>query len=96
MKFRIPRFGKPEYQAPQTPPVPQGQTSEESGTFINEKERQILVKIVDGGKPQDLAIALGTLQVAADIVKQTLSVWHMKDARSKGILKIQGNGVGRG
>jgi len=92
--MKIPFFGKPEYQKPQISPVPDGQSSDESGTFINEGQRQILVKIVDGGKPQDLVIALGTLQVAADIVKQTLSAWHMKDARVKGILKVHGNGQG--
>jgi len=89
-------FGKPAYQAPQVSPVPEGQDSDQSGTYINESARQIIVKIFDGGKPADLTIALGTLEVAKDIVKQCLSSWHMKDARTKGIIKVNGNGVGHG
>ena len=92
MKF--PQFGKKEYAAPQVSSVPEGQGSDMSGTFINEGQRQILVKLCDGGKPEDLQMALGTLEIAKDIVKQTLTAWHQKDARTKGLIKVTGNGHG--
>jgi hypothetical protein len=92
--MKIPFFGKPQYQAPQVASVPEGQTSMNSGTFINEKERQIVVKIFDDGSPAALAIALGTLEVAKDIVKHQLTAWHDKERRVKGIIQVQGNGHG--
>ena len=95
MKF-IPKFGKKEYQEKQVAPVPEGQNASQSGTFINESQRQILVKIVDDGNPSALAIALGTLEIATDIVKRQLSEWHMKDNKHKTIITpapIQNGGL---
>ena len=87
-------FGKPEYQAPKVSPVPDGQSSQGSGTMINESTRQIQVIIFDGGRPEDLAIALGTLEIAKDVVKHQISAWHEKDRRLKGIISVGGNGHG--
>ena len=75
MKF--PKFGKSEYRSPQVSAVPPGQEANQGGTFINEAQRQILIKIIDGGQREDLAIALVVLTIASDIVKQKLTEWHM-------------------
>lgn len=85
-------FGKDKYARPQISPVPEGQKEKMSGTMINESARQIRVEIFDCGTPEDLLKALGHLEIAKDIVKQTLSVWHEKDRRVKGIITPPGNG----
>ncbi len=89
-------FGKEKYAAPQVSPIPEGQSSQESGTLINEAKRQIQVLLFDDGSPAALAIALGTLEVAKDIVKHQLSAWHDKDRKVKGIIipHVEGNGHG--
>jgi hypothetical protein len=92
MKF--PSFGKKEYSAPQIAPVPEENTTDQNGTYINEAKRQFQVKIVDTGKMEDLALALGTLEIAKDVIKQTMSAWHMKDAQRKAILVPRSNGHG--
>lgn len=87
-------FGKDAYRAPQVAAIPEGQTSELNGTFVNEEKRQIIIRICDGGNMQDLPVALGTLEIAKDIIKNTLSVWHAKDARRKSLIMPNGNGHG--
>ena len=32
---------------------------------------------------EDLALAIGTLEIAKDVIKSTMSAWHMKDAQRK-------------
>ena len=77
------------YNAPAPPPiaaVPEHQSSAMNGTYISERDRQFVVKIYDGGKPEDLACALGTLEIAKDIIKNTLSQWHIREKSNKGII----------
>lgn len=88
-------FGKPQYRAPQVASVPEGQSSDLNGTYVNEEARQILIKICDGGNLQDMAAALGTLEVAKDIIKQTITMWHAKDAQRKSIITPNGRSHGR-
>ena len=93
--MKIPFFGKTKYQAPQISPVPEGQAATMSGTYINEERREILVRIFDGGKPEDLALAIGTIRIAEDIIKQTISLWHTKEQRRSALLVPCGtNGKG--
>lgn len=93
--MKVPFFGKPEYQAPQVSSVPPGQKSENSGTYVNEERREIMVRIFDDGTPKALSLALGELAIASDVIKQTISDWHMKEARKKAILVPRGlNGKG--
>lgn len=87
---RLFNFGKPKYQAPQISPIPEGQTTDQNGTYINEAGRQIIVKIFDDGSPKALKEALGDLEIAKDVVKNTLSQWHFKDQRRSGILVPNG------
>lgn len=78
-----------KYNQPQPPPiaaVPEGQSMEQSGTYINESQRQIIVKICDAGGPGDLASALGCLEIAKDVVKNTLTQWHLRDRQKKVII----------
>lgn len=91
MKFP---FKKNPYNEPQVAPVPEGQSMEQTGTYINEGQRQIMVKICDTGSPTDLATALGALEIAKDVIKQTLTAWHMKDRQRKGIIVPKTNGQG--
>ena len=92
MKF--PNFGKKEYLVPQIAPVPPENSVDQNGTYINEAKRQFQVKIIDTGKMEDLALAIGTLEIAKDVIKQTMSAWHMKDAQRKAILVPRSNGHG--
>lgn len=92
-KFMDRFIPKPEHRVIPPPPVPEGNTIEGNGTYINEQGRQFMVKIFDTGKPIDLAVALGTLDIAKDVIKQKMSEWHLRDARAKAILipKMNGN-----
>ena len=92
MKF--PSFGKKEYAVPQVAKVPEENSTDQNGTYINEAKRQFQVKIIDTGKMEDLALAIGTLEIAKDVIKQTMSAWHMKDAQRKAILIPRSNGHG--
>lgn len=92
MKF--PNFGKKEYSVPQVAPVPSENSVEQNGTYINEAKRQFQVKIIDTGKMDDLTLAIGTLEIAKDVIKATMSTWHQKDAQRKAILVPRGNGHG--
>lgn len=86
--MQIPFFNqKPQYRAPQVPPVPARKEGEETGVYVNESERCFLVRIYDTGSPHDIALALGTLRIAEDVVKQTLSSWHTREARRSAILR---------
>ena len=97
MAIKFPGFGKNKYQQHQVSSVPEGQSTNENGTYILEEKRQIIIKIMDSGNPIDLAIALGTLQIAADIIKQTLTKWHASDRQRTGIIvPPPANGVGHG
>lgn len=87
-------FGKKEYQEPQISPIPEDQESKQSGTYINESKRHIRIEIYDCGQPDDLSKALGTLRISEDVVKQTLSIWHMKDRQRKGIFVPNGKSNG--
>ena len=79
-------------QVPVIPPVPEGQNSHQNGTFIDAKNRQIIIKICDGGKPEDLAVALGSLEMAKDIVKNVIPQWHAAEKNQNAILIPKGNG----
>lgn len=93
--MKIPFFNqKPEYRAPQIAPVPEGQADKFNGTLINEAGRAFRIEIFDKGNPEDLALALGTLEIAKDVIKQTMTVWHMKDAKRSALLVPRGNGNG--
>ena len=92
MKF--PNFGKKEYSVPQIAPIPAENSVDQNGTYINEAKRQFQVKIIDTGKMEDLALAIGTLEIAKDVIKQTMSAWHMKDAQRKAVLIPRSNGHG--
>lgn len=97
MKKGIFGFGKKEYAQPQGPEVPSGQQADQNGIYINSETRQFVIKIFDGGKPEDLAAALGTLEIAKDVIKQTMSMWHARDAQRRGVGQIivpKGNGNG--
>jgi hypothetical protein len=87
-------FGKPKYQAPQVAPIPEGQAEKHNGVFINEAGRSIKIEIFDHGKEGTLENALGTLEMAKDIVKQQIVGWHLKEQRAKGIIAVRGNGHG--
>lgn len=94
MKFP---FGPNKYNQPQVslaPPVPEENSTEKTGTYINEQKRQIIVQIFDTGSPEFLATALGALEIAKDVVKQTLTAWHQSDRNRKGILVPKPNGNG--
>lgn len=83
MKFP---FKPNKYNAPQVelcPPVPEGNSTEKNGTYISDKDRQFIIKIHDTGRPQDLATALGTLEIAADVIKNQMSQWHKADLNRK-------------
>jgi len=90
--MKIPFFNKPKYMAPQVSPVLERAAEDQTGTYINEKQRYFLVKIYDDGTPDSMAKALGALEVAKDVVKANLSAWHMKEAQRKAILTPNGNG----
>jgi hypothetical protein len=79
-------------QVPVIPPVPEGQNSHQNGTFIDARQRQIIVKICDGGKPEDLAVALGSLEMAKDIVKSVITQWHAAEKNQNAILVPKPNG----
>lgn len=83
MKFPFPKNKYTESQAELCPPVPDGQTTDKNGTYISDKDRQFVIKIFDSGRPQDLALALGTLDIAADVIKNQMSRWHQADANRK-------------
>lgn len=93
MRF-IPRFGKPPYQAPQVAPIPEGRDKQTNGVYINEATRAIRIDIFDSGVPGTLENAVGTLELAKDVVKAKISEWHIKEQRRSAILtpKIDGNG----
>ena len=70
-------------------------TKFETGTFINEAERRIIIHIYDDGSPDSLKLAVGELCCALDIAKQTISQWHFKNRQTKGIIvSPQANGKG--
>ena len=93
--MKVPFFGKPnKYQAPQISPIPERAQEDQSGTYINEGKRAFVVKIFDDGTPDSLAKAIGALEIAKDVVKQTLTMWHMKEAKRKAILVPNVNGGG--
>jgi hypothetical protein len=77
---------KPQHRVIPAPPVPEGQTTDANGTYINENKRCFQVHIFDSGKDADLATAIGTLEIAKDIVKQKLSEWHIRDKQAKAII----------
>lgn len=81
-------------QVPAVPPIPERDPSVQTGTYINEQNREIIIRIVDHGKPEDLATGLGAIEIGKDIVKQTISSWHQREAMTRGILVPKGNGHG--
>lgn len=91
---KIFNFGKPQYQAPQIAPIPDDQDKKTSGVLINEQGRCFRVEIFDHGTPQSLAEALGTLEIAKDVIKQQMSIWHVKEQKRSGLLVPGGNGNG--
>lgn len=93
--MKVPFFKqKPEYAAPQVAPIPEDQATKQSGVLINEQGRCFRVEIVDHGTPESLAMALGNLEIAKDVIKQQMSVWHSRDQRRAAILVPRGNGNG--
>jgi hypothetical protein len=84
--FRPNKYNVPQPKVEICPAVSEGQTSDNNGTYVSDKDRQFVVKIYDGGKPSDLAVALGTLEIAADIIKNQMSRWHQADANRSGII----------
>lgn len=93
--MKVPFFNqKPEYKAPQIAPIPEGQADKQSGVLINEQGRCFRVEIFDHGTPQSLAEALGTLEIAKDVIKQQMSIWHVKEQKRAAILIPRGNGNG--
>ena len=90
MKF--PHFGKNKYNESKVSPVPEGQEQKQNGVFINEGARHVVVHIYDCGRPDDIAVALGNLEIAKDVVKQTFSDWHSKDVRRAAIIVPKING----
>lgn len=72
------------------PPVPTEEHPRRNGIFINEKERSIQVVIYENGE-QSMGMALGSLEMAKDVVKQQLTAWHMREKPRTGIL-VPSNG----
>ena len=72
------------------PPVPTEEHPRRNGVFINEKERSIQVVIYENGE-QSMGMALGSLEMAKDVVKQQLTAWHMREKQRTGIL-VPSNG----
>lgn len=92
--MKIPFFGKKEYMAPQVSAIPERGEQEKTGTYIHEVKRAFVVKIFDDGTEDSLARAIGALDIAKDVVKQNMSLWHMKEAQRRAILVPNGNGKG--
>jgi hypothetical protein len=93
MKFPFGGNGGNKYQVPQVADIPERKAEDQTGTYINESERMIMIKIFDSSDPLVLAAALGTLEMAKDIVKQQLTAWHDRERRRSAILtpKLHGN-----
>ena len=72
------------------PPSPTDEHPRRNGIFLNEKDRSIQVIIYENGE-QSLPMALGSLEMAKDVVKQQLTAWHIRETRRPGIL-VPGNG----
>jgi hypothetical protein len=92
--MKIPFMKPNKYQMPQIAPVPEGQDTRNNGVYINEEKRCFRIDIFDQGKPGTLEQALGTLEVAKDIIKHHISMWHAREQRRSAILVPKGNGHG--
>lgn len=92
--MKIPFFGKKQYMAPQVSPIPERAEKEKTGTYINESKRAFVINIFDDGTEDSLAKAVGALDIAKDVVKHHMSLWHMKEAQRRAILVPNGNGKG--
>lgn len=85
-------FGKKEYQVPQINSVPEGRQEQRNAVLLNDDMRCFRIDIFDHNRPEDLETALGTLELAKDVIKQKLSEWHYKDKMRSGLLVPKGNG----
>lgn len=88
-------FGNRKYETPGVSPIPKDRAMQGNGVYFSDDTRSFRIEIFDHGTNDDMTCALGTLEVAKDVVKQKLSEWHVKDARKAAIL-VPRNGGGGG
>ena len=72
------------------PPAPTEENPRRNGIFVNEKDRSLQIILYQNGE-QSLGMALGSLEMAKDMVKQQLTAWHMREQKRPSIL-VPGNG----
>lgn len=70
---------QPASEAP--PPSPTDENPRRNGILVNDQEKSILVRIYQNGD-ESLCQALGSLEMAKDVVKQQLTAWHMRQRKS--------------
>jgi hypothetical protein len=72
-----------------SPPIPTEENPRRNGIFINQQERSLQI-IVYQNDEDSIPRALGSLEMAKDVVKQQMSQWHSRQ-RGNGIL-VPSNG----
>ncbi len=92
--MKMPFFKPNKYTAPQVPAIPVDQPTKGNGVYINEVGRSFKIEIFDQGTPGTLESALGTLEIAKDILKHQIPLWHAKAQARSAILVPRGNGHG--
>ncbi len=90
--MKMPFFKPNKYNVPQVAPVPADNEAVANGVYINEARRCFRIDIFDKGTPGTLESALGTLEIAKDILKHQIPAWHAKQQAQRGILVPKGNG----
>lgn len=73
------------------PPVSTEDNPRRNGVFMNEQERSLQV-IIYQNDDDSIARALGSLEMAKDIVKSKMTEWHLRQTRRPTIL-VPGNGT---
>ncbi len=87
---------KPQHRVIPPAAIPERKEEDQTGTYINEGARAILVKLFDDGTTEGLKRLIGELELAKDIVKSQISNWHVREQAAKnltqGIIVPRANG----
>ena len=76
------------------PPTPTEEAPRRNGIFVDDQERSLQVVIYENDE-DSIPRALGSLEMAKDVVKQKLMEWHMRQKTRTHIL-VPGNGRSHG
>jgi hypothetical protein len=73
------------------PPAPTDEAPRRNGVFINDKEKCLQVMIFQNGD-DSLPMALGSLELAKDVIKQKMTEWNIRQRQIQPKILVPGNG----